>query len=117
MSESACIIHFPQVKAVRRDRIGARQHRLGQRSFPLGGDHTGPNLTDCGKLSSKHHVIVDKQSLLLVATLSEANVNDSQLLRLLIRELPANTGLKGRPRKRPTKLHADKGYDYRTHQR
>ena len=27
--------------------------------------------------------------------------------------LPAVKGLKGRPRRRPAKLHADKGYDYK----
>lgn len=35
-----------------------------------------------------------------VAKLSAANILDSKLLRLLVRELPAISGLKGRPRKR-----------------
>ena len=98
--------------------MGTRQHRLGQRSFPpLGGDQTGPNPMDWGKLGCKHHVIVDQRRLPLVATLSGANVHDSRLLQPLVRALPAVSGLTGRPRKRPTKLHADKGYDYRCHRK
>ena len=84
---------------------------------PLGGDHTGPNPTDRGKLGCKHHVIVDQRGLPLAAQLSAANVHDSRLLQPLVRALPEVSGLTGRPRKRPTKLHADKGYDYRCHRK
>ena len=82
---------------------------------PLGGDHTGRNPTDRGKLGCKHHVIVDQRGVPLVSQLSAANVHDSRLLQPLVQSLPPISGLTGRPRKRPTKLHADKGYDYRCH--
>jgi transposase len=49
--------------------------------------------------------------------LSAANTHDSQLLELLVDAVPAVIGPRGRPgrpRKRPAKLHGDKGYDYPT---
>lgn len=39
------------------------------------------------------------------------------MLQPLVQALPAVAGLSGRPRKRPDKLHADKGYDYPCHRR
>ena len=47
--------------------------------------------------------------------MSAANVHDSKLLEPLVDAVPAIIGPRGRPgrpRKRPEKLHADKGYDY-----
>lgn len=44
--------------------------------------------------------------------LSGANVHDSQRFIALIEAVPAVPGKRGRPRKRPAKLHADKGYDF-----
>jgi transposase len=37
---------------------------------PLGGEHTGRNPTDRGKLGCKHHVLVDQRGLPLVARIS-----------------------------------------------
>ena len=47
--------------------------------------------------------------------LSAANTHDSPLLEQLVDAVPAILGPRGRPgrpRRRPAKLHADKGYDY-----
>jgi IS5 family transposase len=47
--------------------------------------------------------------------LSAANTHDSLLLEQLVDAVPAIIGPRGRPgrpRKRPAKLHGDKGYDY-----
>jgi transposase len=45
---------------------------------------------------------------------SAANVHDSRMLEPLLNAVvPVRTGRPGRPRCRPAKLHADKGYDYR----
>jgi transposase len=47
--------------------------------------------------------------------LSAANIHDSQLLEPLVDAVPAVIGPRGRPgrpRRRPAKLHGDKGYDY-----
>ena len=48
--------------------------------------------------------------------LSAANTHDSKLFEPLLETNPAVRGRRarpGRPRRRPGKLHADKGYDYR----
>lgn len=45
--------------------------------------------------------------------MTAANVHDSRMLAPLLDALrPIRTGRRGRPRRRPAKLHADKGYDY-----
>lgn len=41
-----------------------------------------------------------------------ANVHDSKALEEIIDSVTPVKGKRGRPRKRPDKLHADKGYDY-----
>lgn len=41
-----------------------------------------------------------------------ANRHDSIVFEALVDALPAVAGLSGRPRSRPDKLHADKGYDF-----
>jgi transposase len=82
---------------------------------PFGGKHTGRNPTDRGKLGCKHHVLVDQRGLPLVAQISGAQVHDSQLLIPLMSAIPTVTGLPGRARKRPGKLHADCAYASRAH--
>ena len=44
---------------------------------------------------------------------SGANRHDSKMFERCVDATPAIAGLQGRPRKRPSKLHADKGYDYK----
>ncbi|MGX9773072.1 IS5 family transposase [Janthinobacterium aestuarii] len=82
---------------------------------PPGGQHTGPNPTDRGKLGCKHHLLVDQRGLPLVASISGAQVHDSRMLIPLLEAVPSVAGLAGRPRKRPAKLHADKAYASRAH--
>lgn len=41
-----------------------------------------------------------------------ANRHDSAVFEPLVDALPAIAGVRGRPRRWPGKLHADKGYDY-----
>ncbi|HEV2461933.1 MAG TPA: IS5 family transposase [Ktedonobacterales bacterium] len=82
---------------------------------PGGGEQTGKDPTNRGKLGTKRHVVVDRNGVPLAVTISGANVHDSQLLEeavdaILALRLPHRQ--RGRPRKRPVKLHADKGYDY-----
>jgi len=51
----------------------------------------------------------------LAVALSAANTHDSTLLEQLVDAVPAVIGPRGRPgrpRRRPAKLHADKGYDF-----
>lgn len=44
---------------------------------------------------------------------SGANRHDSKMFERCVDAIPAIAGLQGRPRKRPSKLPADKGYDYK----
>jgi hypothetical protein len=56
---------------------------------------------------------VDRQGVPLAVRLTAANVHDSKVLEALLDAVPAlRTGRRGRPRCRPAKLHADRGYDY-----
>lgn len=83
-----------------------------QRAQPPGGPYTGPNPTDRGKLGSKHHIITDRQGIPLIFCVTGANRHDSVVFEELVDALPAVGGKRGRPRRWPEKLHADKGYDY-----
>ena len=47
---------------------------------PFGGQHTGPNPTDRGKLGCKRHLLVDQRGLPLVASISGTQVHDSRML-------------------------------------
>jgi transposase len=48
----------------------------------------------------------------LAVVLTAANAHDSTVFEKLIDSVAPIKGARGRPRKRPDKLHADKGYDY-----
>ncbi|BDH08690.1 hypothetical protein HEK131_59170 [Streptomyces seoulensis] len=78
---------------------------------------TGPNPTDRGKSGSKIHLIVDRNGLPLVVAISAANTHDSLALQPLIQSIPPVRSRRGRRRRRPGKLHGDKGYDYDHHRR
>jgi transposase len=71
---------------------------------PLGGQHTGPNPTDRGKLGCKHHLLVDQRGLPLVASISGAQVHDSRMLIPLLEAVPSVAGLAGWPRKRLNRI-------------
>lgn len=58
--------------------------------------------------------MVDARGIPLAVTLTPANVNDCQLFEALLDAIPPLAGPgRGRPRRRPGKAHADKGYDFR----
>ncbi|MBP2047821.1 IS5 family transposase [Streptomyces griseochromogenes] len=88
-----------------RDRL--RQRPRGQR-----GTLTGPNQTERGKSGSKIHLIVDRNGLPLSIGISGANLHDNQALEPLVRGIPPIRSRRRPRRRRPTKLHGDKGYDY-----
>ena len=52
-----------------------------------------------------------RRGIPLAATISAANVQASKLLAQLVDSVDLVKGPRGRPSKRPDKLHADKGYD------
>ena len=93
------------------DQIDWSRAALDSRSLPAkgGGAAVGRNPTDKGKPGSKHHVLTDRQGIPLAIALTAANVHDSRLLAPLLDAVPAiRWGRRGRPRRRPIKLHADK---------
>jgi transposase len=55
----------------------------------------------------------DRQGLPLTVVVSAANVNDHKVLEDVLDAVRPVRQPVGRPRKRPVKLHGDKGYDYR----
>ena len=57
--------------------------------------------------------MVDAQGIPLAIEVTPANRHDSRMLEPMLDAIPPlKTGRRGRPRHRPAKLHADKGYDY-----
>ncbi|MCM9076906.1 IS5 family transposase [Streptomyces sp. NBC_00160] len=78
----------------------------------LKGDLTGPNPVDRGKKRSKIHLITERTGLPLSIGISAANTHDSQGLEPLVRGIPPIRSRRGPRRRRPAKLHGDKGYDY-----
>ena len=77
---------------------------------PLGGDETGPDPTNRGKLGTKRHVLSDRRGAPLGATLSAANRTDMKLA-----EATLDSVVVPRPeptRTRPQHLCRDKGFDY-----
>jgi transposase len=57
--------------------------------------------------------VVDRTGIPLAVVLTAANVNDCTMLATAIDAVRPTKQANGRRRKRPRKLHADKGYDYR----
>ena len=55
---------------------------------------------------------MDRRGVPLAVRLSAANVHDSKEFEPLLDAVRPIKGLWGRPRRRPAKLHADKGYDF-----
>jgi IS5 family transposase len=96
-------------------RLDAGEHRQPERPGQKRGEATGPNPVDRGKLGSKYHLLVDRRGIPLAVQLSAGNAHDSTYLERTVDAVPPVVGPRGtpgRPRFRPDKLHADKGYDY-----
>lgn len=57
-------------------------------------------------------MITDAQGVPLAVRVTPANTHDSRMLEAMVDAVPPVRQTVGRPRKRPGKLYADKGYDY-----
>jgi IS5 family transposase len=77
-----------------------------------GGEKTGANPLDRGQPSSKRHAVTHANGVPLAVMHTAANVHDSTVFEEPVDSVLPVKGKRGRPRKRPDKLHADKGYDY-----
>ncbi|WP_439098535.1 IS5 family transposase [Amycolatopsis vastitatis] len=82
-----------------------------------GGNHTGPSPVDRRKLGSKHHLITDARGTPLPVTLTGGHRNDVTQLVPLIDAIPPIRGVVGKPRRRPRRLYADRGYDHDKYRR
>ena len=94
-------------------RLEPRLHRQLVDRGQKRGAETGPNPTDRGRPGTKRHLITDRRGIPLGFLLTGANVHDSMPFEALLDAVPHIAGKRGRPRRRPDKLHADKAYDYR----
>jgi transposase len=92
--------------------VVARGDRLEPDPGQKGGSETGPSPVDRGRSGSKHHLLVDEGGLPLAWSLTGGNRNDVTQLIPLLERVPAVAGLPGRPRRRPERLLADRGYDH-----
>jgi transposase len=91
--------------------------RLEPRAGQKGGSETGPSPVDRGRNGSKHHLLVDARGLPLAWTLTGGNRNDVTQLIPLLDGVPAVAGRVGRPRRRPERVTADRGYDHDKYRR
>ena len=66
---------------------------------------------DRGRPGTKRNQAVDRNGLPLATVLSGANIPDGKRLLATVDAIPPVRGKRGRPRRRPDKLHADKAYD------
>jgi hypothetical protein len=73
-----------------------------------GGQQTGPNPTDSGKLGSKRHIVVHARGIPLVVLVCGANRHDSMLFEPCIDAIPAVRGLPG-PTPTPQKTACGQG--------
>jgi transposase len=79
----------------------------GHGQAPLGGEKTGKNPTDRGKLGTKRSLLVDEQGVPLGLVVSSANTPDGRLLEATLHAVPIE-----RPAPATTEQHLslDKGY-------
>jgi transposase len=98
----------------RADLIDWSRASIDSASIPAkrGGEKTGPNPLDRGRPGSKRHLVTDARGVPLTVVLTSANLHDSKVLKELFDSIQPVKGKRGRPLKKPVKLHADKGYDY-----
>ena len=75
---------------------------------PKGGDDTGRNPTDRGKIGTKRHVLTDARGVPVAVETSAANVNDAQRAEKTVDAIPeaASEGVR-----KPENLCMDKAYD------
>ena len=88
----------------------------GDRQFPCPGGEgrpkTGPSPVDRARTGSKHHVITEAHGIPLAVSLTGGHRNDVTQLMPLIAAIPPVRGRRGRPRRRPEAVYADRGYDH-----
>ncbi|MFI1392978.1 transposase [Streptomyces griseoaurantiacus] len=89
------------------------RHPLSQYAGLDKRDLTGPNPVDRDKYGSKIHLITERTGLPRPSVSPAPNVHDSRALATLVKGTPPIRSRRGPRRRRPAKLHAVKGHDYR----
>jgi hypothetical protein len=113
---SVNLLFFLSVLPLKTDSTNLRLVRpMGSRSSVANprGPGNGAQTNGRGKLGSKQHIVVDASGIPLVIFVSGANRHYSNTFAKCVNAIPAIAGQPRRPRKRPAKLHADKGYDFK----
>jgi len=82
-----------------------------------GGQKTGRNPVDRGKLGSKHHLITEAHGIPLATILTGANPHDVTQLLPLLEKIPKVQGHRGRPKQKPERVQGDRAYDSEPHRR
>jgi transposase len=80
-----------------------------------GGDDSGPNSTDRGKLGSKHHILTDAQGIPLNVIGTAANVPEVNELVELVDTAPEVVTAEGETRQNPDHLYGDRAFDSEPH--
>jgi len=78
---------------------------------------TGPSPVDRARTGSKHHLLTDSGGIPLAISLTGGNRNDVTQLLPLIDAVGPVAGKVGRPRQRPDRVLADRGYDHDKYRR
>ena len=92
-----------------------RGRRLQPRVSEEGDSATGPSPVDRARNGSKHHLLEDATGIPLAWTVTGGNRNDVTQLIPLLERVPPVRGSVGRPRRRPVRVTADRGYDHDTY--
>ncbi|GEC10794.1 hypothetical protein SSP24_84490 [Streptomyces spinoverrucosus] len=72
----------------------------------------GPSPVDRARPGSKHHVLTDAHGTPLRVSFTGGHRNDVTQLLPLVGGVPPVRGKRGRPRRKPRALYADRGYDH-----
>lgn len=75
----------------------------------------GPNPTDRARPGTKHHLLTEANGIPLALLVTGANRADITQLLPLVEAVPPVRGKKGRPKRRPKKILADRAYDSQPH--
>jgi hypothetical protein len=110
-------LRAPPARAARRSgspwrhRLEPRRVRLGQCTRSKRGAHTGSNPTDRGKKARSITSSSTAQAIHSPRSGPRRTFTTRDVALPLVDAIPPVKGLRGRPRRRPAKVHADKAYD------
>jgi len=77
----------------------------------------GPSPVDRARPGSKHHVLTEAHGIPLRVSHTGGHRNDVTQLLPLVDGVPPVRGKRGRPRRTPRTLYADRGYDHDSYRR